>query len=74
MEQNRTERAPALGARLQKCADFIRTGRTLADIGTDHGYVPIYLLQSGKVPFAVAADINEAPLESAKNNALRHGG
>lgn len=73
MDQNRTERAPVLGARLQKCADFIREGKTVADIGTDHGYVPVYLLQSGKVPFAVAADINEAPLESAKNNALRCG-
>lgn len=40
MEQNRIERAPTLGARLQKCADFVREGKKLADIGTDHGYVP----------------------------------
>ena len=37
MEQNRIERAPTLGARLQKCADFVREGKKLADIGTDHG-------------------------------------
>lgn len=48
MEQNRIERAPTLGARLQKCADFVREGKKLADIGTDHGYVPVCLLQSGK--------------------------
>ena len=41
MEQNRIERAPTLGARLQKCADFVREGKKLADIGTDHGYVPV---------------------------------
>ena len=35
MEQNRIERAPTLGARLQKCADFVREGKKLADIGTD---------------------------------------
>ena len=44
MEQNRIERAPTLGARLQKCADFVREGKKLADIGTDHGYVPVCLL------------------------------
>ena len=73
MEQNRIERAPTLGARLQKCADFVREGKKLADIGTDHGYVPVCLLQSGKIPFAVAVDIHEGPLESAMNNASRCG-
>lgn len=71
MEKKR--RAPALGARLQRCADFVRSGVRVADIGTDHGYIPIALLQSGKTPFAVASDINAAPLESAKRNAARCG-
>ena len=61
MEQNRIERAPTLGARLQKCADFVREGKKLADIGTDHGYVPVCLLQSGKIPFAVAVDVHKGP-------------
>lgn len=73
MEQNRIERAPTLGARLQKCADFVREGKKLADIGTDHGYVPVCLLQSGKIPFAVAVDVHKGPLESAMNNASRCG-
>ena len=45
----------------------------LADIGTDHGYVPVCLLQSGKIPFAVAVDVHKGPLESAMNNASRCG-
>lgn len=73
MEQNRIERAPILGARLQKCADFVREGKKLADIGTDHGYVPVCLLQSGKIPFAVAVDVHKGPLKSAMNNASRCG-
>lgn len=73
MEQNRIERAPTLGARLQKCADFVREGKKLADIGTDHGYVPVCLLQTGKIPFAVAVDVHKGPLESAMNNASRCG-
>lgn len=63
----------ALDPRLQKCADFVRCGVRVADIGTDHGYLPIALLQSGKAVSAVAADINAAPLESAVRNAARFG-
>ena len=48
-------------------------GKKLADIGTDHGYVPVCLLQSGKIPFAVAVDVHKGPLESAMNNASRCG-
>ena len=62
-----------LDPRLQKCAEFVRQGVHVADIGTDHGYLPIALLQNGKATAAVAADINEAPLESAKRNAVKYG-
>ena len=48
--------------------------KRIADIGTDHGYLPIALLLAAKVPAAVAADINEAPLESAVRNAVSLGG
>ena len=40
-------------------------GSRLADIGTDHGYIPIALVQAGKVPRAIAMDINKGPLERA---------
>lgn len=62
-----------LDARLQKCADFVRAGVRVADVGTDHGYLPIALLQSGRAASAVASDVNAAPLESAVRNAARFG-
>lgn len=54
--------------RLSLCADYVREGSRLADIGTDHGYLPIALCQSGKIPSALACDINPLPLRSAEDN------
>lgn len=55
-----------LSPRLQAIADLVRQGTQLADVGTDHGYLPTYLLQTGKVTFAIASDIKSKPLERAK--------
>lgn len=49
--------------RLRLCAEFVRDGAKLADIGTDHAYLPVWLCQTGKCPSAVAADINPEPLK-----------
>lgn len=54
--------------RLSLCAEMVREGSRLADIGTDHGYLPIALCQSGKIPSALACDINPLPLRSAEVN------
>lgn len=62
-----------LSSRLQACADFVIRGNTAADIGTDHGYLPIYLYQNGICPKVFAADLREKPLASAKANAFRYG-
>lgn len=43
-------------------------GNTLIDIGTDHGYIPIALVLSGQIPFAIAADIRTGPLQRAKEH------
>ncbi|MBR3972272.1 MAG: SAM-dependent methyltransferase [Ruminococcus sp.] len=51
-----------LDTRLSLCADFVRVGAKLADIGTDHAYLPVHLALSGKIEKAIAADINEDPL------------
>ena len=59
--------------RLSLCADYVREGSRLADIGTDHGYLPIALCQSGKIPSALACDINPLPLQSAQENIARFG-
>ena len=53
-----------LGKRLSAAANLIRQGSALADIGCDHGYVPVSLILNGKIKSAVASDINEGPLNS----------
>lgn len=59
--------------RLSLCAELAREGSRLADIGTDHGYLPIALCQSGKIPCALACDINPLPLRSAQENIRKYG-
>ena len=60
-----------LKGRLSCCAHFVREGSRLADIGTDHGYLPIALCESGRIPSAVACDINPLPLNAARENIAR---
>lgn len=52
----------SLDSRLMMCADFVRENARVADIGTDHAYLPLWLCLNGKCPSAVAADINPEPL------------
>ncbi len=56
-----------LGARLLAVASLVRHGVTLYDIGSDHAYLPAFLLQNGTVPYAYVCDIAEGPLSKAKN-------
>ena len=51
----------SLTHRLSAAASLIKGGGIVADIGTDHGYLPIYLIQSGKINGAIAADIGKMP-------------
>lgn len=53
-----------LDPRLNLCAEMVRAGCKLADIGTDHAYLPCALAQAGKISSALACDINKKPLES----------
>ena len=57
-----------LSERLKLVAEFVSEGYRLADIGTDHGYVPIALVKEGKTPYALAMDINKGPLERANEH------
>ncbi len=59
-----------LSPRLLCCASFV-TGDFVLDIGTDHAYLPVYLVMSGKCREAIATDVRQGPLESAKNT-VRH--
>ena len=55
-----------LSERLRAVADLVDDGMVVADIGTDHGYIPIALVQEGRCPRAVAMDINIGPLDRAR--------
>lgn len=54
--------------RLIKVAQMITPDRRVADIGTDHGYVPIYLMQHGLAKHVIAMDVKEGPLAKAREN------
>ena len=55
-----------LTRRLQAIADMVPQGSTVVDVGTDHGYIPVYLVQNSICDRAVACDINEGPLNSCR--------
>lgn len=54
--------------RLNRLALMVTEGSRLADVGTDHGYVPISLCEGKQIPSAIAMDINEGPLLRAKSH------
>lgn len=62
-----------LSPRLSKIAELLPPCKGLADIGTDHGYIPIYSLVNKISDFAIASDINPGPVERARANAQRFG-
>ena len=55
-----------LSKRLSAVAEFVTPGGCLVDVGTDHGYVPIALLEQKKISSAIAMDVNRGPLERAR--------
>jgi tRNA (adenine22-N1)-methyltransferase len=62
-----------LSKRLLKCAGFVAPGDRVADIGCDHGYLGIYLLQQGIASSVIASDVNQQPLQCAVINAEKYG-
>ena len=57
-----------LSKRLMKIASYVNYCEAIADIGTDHGYIPIYLVKNNKCNSAIASDINKGPIEKASTN------
>lgn len=57
-----------LSKRLSTAASFVRSGAFVADIGTDHAYLPIFLVQNKVVTKAIASDINLGPIQKANEN------
>lgn len=62
-----------LTERLKKAAELIGKTEILADIGCDHGYLPIYLLERNDISFAYACDVRDGPLEAARKNIIKYG-
>lgn len=62
-----------LDGRLFSASKFVRQGAIFADVGTDHAYLPLFLLKEGRIERAVCSDINEGPLNSARENAREAG-
>ncbi len=66
-------REKELSRRLHAAFLLVREGKRVADIGTDHGYLPIALVKSGKAESAFASDIGKGPLERAEENIKKAG-
>lgn len=62
-----------LSPRLRACCNYISPGDRVADVGTDHGYLGIWLLKQGLASHVIASDIGEGPLSAARSNAERFG-
>ena len=62
-----------LSQRLSSVASMVTAGNCLADVGTDHGYVPIYLYERQIIPHAIAMDVNKGPLERARVHIAEYG-
>ena len=63
----------SLSDRLLACCRFVRPGDRVADVGCDHGYLSIHLLQTGVASSIIASDVAEGPLQSAVKNAMKFG-
>ena len=61
-----------LSKRLWTVSSLVTEGSRLADIGTDHGYVPVCLVEEGRIPSAIAMDVNPGPLQRAREHIRQH--
>lgn len=63
----------ALSERLKAVAGMVTAGNRVCDVGCDHGFVPIYLVQQGKSPRVLAMDLREGPLRAAREHIAAYG-
>lgn len=61
-----------LGKRLQAVAAFVKVNESFADIGTDHAYLPIYLVQENRIERCIACDVHRGPYEAAKKTVAKY--
>lgn len=65
--------AVRLSKRLEAVAGMVTEGNIVCDVGCDHGFVSIYLVQKNISPRAIAMDVNNGPLQAAKEHILDYG-
>ena len=63
----------SLSKGLNAVASLVESGSSVADVGTGHGYIPVYLVENKISPFVVAMDINEKPLASCRSLVKNEG-
>lgn len=76
MENNeiiKNKKPVQLSRRLQALADMVTPGNKVADVGCDHGFLSIYLVQQGISPKVYAGDVRPGPLSAAKAHVAEHG-
>ena len=62
-----------LSLRLSAIAEMVTQGNRLVDVGCDHGYLPVYLIQEKRIPSAIAADVGKGPLSRAQEHISQYG-
>ena len=62
-----------ISKRLELVASFVPQGAVLLDVGSDHAYLPIELVEKGKIERAIAGEVVEGPYQSAVKNVESHG-
>ena len=69
----RPDKPAVLSKRLKTLDDMVTAGKRVADVGCDHGFLDIYLLQSGRASGAIAMDVRKGPLSAAAQH-IREAG
>lgn len=73
MQENKGGSTIRLSRRLKTVADFVTPGNRVADVGCDHAYTAIYLAEKGVSPYIIAMDVNQGPIDRAKDNIKKYG-
>ena len=65
-------RRMTLSPRLAATASLVSGGGNIVDVGTDHAYLPAHLILTKKIPFAIASDLRQSPLDNAKDTVVKY--
>ena len=62
-----------IGSRLETIGRLVPQGAVVADVGTDHAYLPVWLIEQGRIERAIAGDIAAGPCQAARSTVAQHG-